>query len=280
MRAFELVAGDGPVVVDSPHSGTDYPADFGFACQLAALRQAEDTHVEKLWSFVPALGQTLLHARFPRTYLDVNRAADEVDPALLADPADDASATTTKLRLGMGLLWSRTLAGASVYDRRLTRAEVAGRVARCWVPYHEALAAAIDGAVLRHGWCLHLDVHAMPSDPALYARECPGWQPPDFVLGDLDGSSAEPALATLMADWLRAQGFRVDVNYPFRGAELLRRHGAPARRRHSVQVEVSKALYMDERTLAPHAGLVAVRETLSRLLRFLLVAAPRVIPAG
>lgn len=263
-------AGGGPIVLDSPHSGTWYPPDFGFACELEDLRRAEDTHVEKLWDFAPGLDLTFLQAHFARSYLDCNRDRSEVDPATVDGDWPAVGGTGSKVRLGVGLVWQRTLGGAAIYTRKLTAAEISRRIATCWEPYHAALASAIAQAKARHGWCLHLNCHSMPSDPALYQEEYPGWQPTDFVVGDRCGATASPALTAWIAGFLRERGWSVDVNYPYQGAELLRRHAAPAQGVHSIQLEVSRRLYMDEGTRTLHAGAEAVRGTLRALTQALL----------
>jgi N-formylglutamate deformylase len=270
MQYLSFQQGSGPLVLDSPHSGTWYPPDFGYSCALADLRQAEDTHVEKLWSFAASMDQSFLQAHFARSYLDLNRDPGDVDPTLIDGAWPHTVQAGDKVRRGMGLVWQRTLAGTPVYGRRLTAQEVARRTALCWEPYHAALAGAIAQAKARHGYCIHLNCHSMPSDRALYEADFPGWEPTDFVVGDRRGSTAAPALTAWIAAFLRERGWRVDVNYPYQGVELLRRHAAPDHGIHSIQLEVSRKLYMDERTLELHSGAQAVQDTLRALTKELL----------
>lgn len=270
MDFLSLYSGTGPVVLDSPHSGTWYPPDFGYACDLADLRQAEDTHVEKLWSFAAPLGLTFLQANFARSYLDVNRDCADIDEAMIDGPWLAAARPSDKARMGKGLVWQRTLRDTPIYQRKLGAAEVAQRIARCWEPYHGTLARAIGQARARHGYSIHINCHSMPSDPAFYAAEFPGWIPSDFVIGDRQGTTASPALTDWIAEFLRRRGWRVEVNHPYKGVELVRRHAAPAEGRHSVQIEVSRRLYMDEETLALHGGAATVRDTMQALTEALL----------
>jgi N-formylglutamate deformylase len=260
-----LFEGDGPFVLDSPHSGTWYPDDFEHACPRHELRRAEDTHVEKLWRFAVDRGHTLLQANFARTYIDPNRSEFELDWNLIDGRAMRENRSPHQA-LGMGLVWSRLPDGTPIYQRLLRFAEVAARVRHCWQPYHEALRGALARARTRHGWCLHLDCHSMPSDTAVYAAAGLEWEPADFVLGDLRATSADPRWTHAAADFLRAQGWRVEINHPFQGAELLRRHGRPGEGIHSIQIEVSRRLYMDERTLQLHDGAPRLRQALQGLL--------------
>ncbi|MBT9442142.1 MAG: N-formylglutamate amidohydrolase, partial [Acidovorax sp.] len=155
------VSGSTPLVLDSPHSGTQYPADFGSALALATLRRAEDTHVEKIYAFAPALGVAWVEAHFPRIYLDANRDTTELDTSLIdgewTDPISTDPKVLSKVRLGKGLIWKFTDEGEPIYHRQLTVAEVRARIDQCWRPYHAAVAQAIDAAHARHGYSIHLN---------------------------------------------------------------------------------------------------------------------------
>lgn len=272
-------AGTTPLVLDSPHSGVHYPDDFGHACDLPALRQAEDTHVEKLYSFAPALGVAWIEAVFPRSYLDVNRNTTEIDVSMLdaawPQPVETDPVALAKVRLGKGLLWRCTDEGVPIYQRQLSVAEARSRIERCWQPYHAAVAAAISAAHARHGYSIHLNCHSMPAVAASHATEYPGLVHADFVVGDRDGSSAAPALSRKVCEHLASLGYRVDYNHPYKGVELVRRHSDPAHHRHSIQLEVNRRLYMDERTLELHDGFGALQESLRSLLELLLRTDPR-----
>ncbi|CAN7757075.1 N-formylglutamate amidohydrolase [Pseudorhodoferax sp. LjRoot39] len=274
------IPGRTPVVLDSPHSGTVYPADFGAALPLATLRQAEDTHVEKLYAFAPALGVGWVEAHFPRSYLDANRDTTELDTGLLDAPWPHPVTTDPvvlqKVRLGKGLVWKCTDDGQPIYDRALSVGEVEARIARCWQPYHAAVAAEVDAAHARHGYCIHINCHSMPAVAASHATLHPGLHHADFVVGDRDGSTASPALSRRICEFLRARGYSVDYNHPYKGVELVRRHGAPARQCHSIQVEINRKLYMDERTLAlDPQGSARLQADLRALVEQLLATDPR-----
>jgi N-formylglutamate deformylase len=275
------IPGSAPLVLDSPHSGVDYPEDFRPACDIALLRRAEDTHVEKLYDFAPALGVAWIEALFPRSYLDANRNVTELDVSLLADewpePLETDPAVLSKVRLGKGLIWRCTDDGVAIYDRKLGAAEVRQRVERCWRPYHSAVKQAIDMAHARHGYSIHLNCHSMPAVAAALATDFPGLVHADFVIGDRDGSTAAPALSQVICDTLRGFGYSVEYNHPYKGVELVRRYGDPARNRHSIQVEINRKLYMDEATLQPHAGFEALHRNLRELVQRLLATDPRTL---
>jgi N-formylglutamate deformylase len=273
------IAGRTPLVLDSPHSGVDYPPDFRHSCDLAVLRRAEDTHVEKLYDFAPALGAAWIEALFPRSYLDVNRNLTEVDVEMIegawADAVETEPKALAKVRLGKGLIWRFTDEGLPIYQRRLSAAEVCQRIEQCWRPYHAAVAQAIEAAHARHGFCIHLNCHSMPAVASSHATDFPGLVHADFVIGDRDGSSADARLSRRLCEHLRALGYHVEYNHPYKGVELVRRHSAPARQQHSIQVEINRKLYMDEQTLQPHEGFDKLRRDLESMVRMLLETDPR-----
>jgi N-formylglutamate deformylase len=271
--------GSTPLVLDSPHSGVDYPEDFRSVLPLDVLRRAEDTHVEKLYDFAHSLGVAWIEALFPRSYLDANRDLTELDVDLLEDgwtgPLSADAAVASKVRLGKGLIWRCTDEGLDLYDRKLTAAEVRGRIERCWQPYHAAVAQAITDAHARHGYSIHLNCHSMPAVAASHATEFPGLVHADFVIGDRDGSTADPALSRRICEVLRGFGYDVAYNHPYKGVELVRRYGDPPAQRHSIQVEINRKLYMDEQTLETHDGFQTLRGHLRQLVQQLLVTDPR-----
>lgn len=274
--------GHTPLVLDSPHSGTQYPDDFAHSCDPQVLRRAEDTHVERLYEFAPAMGVAWVEALFPRSYLDANRDVTEVDVDMLDGPWTGPVATDervlSKVRLGKGLVWRMTDDGRPIYTRQLGVAEVVARIERCWTPYHAAVAQAIDAAHARHGYSIHINCHSMPAVASSHATEFPGLVHDDFVVGDRDGTTAHPALTRLIGEHLRARGYSVSYNHPYKGVELVRRHADPARQRHSVQLEINRRLYMDEQTLELSSGFGALQASLQSLVALLLATDPRTFP--
>jgi N-formylglutamate deformylase len=271
--------GSSAVVLDSPHSGTAYPADFRFSCDALVLRRAEDTHVEKLYDFAPSLGVHWVEAHFPRSYLDANRNTTEIDATLLdapwPGPIEADAKVMSKVRLGKGLIWRTTDDGLPIYNRLLSVAEVTARIANCWQPYHAAVASAIDLAHARHGYSIHINCHSMPAVASSNATDFPGQAHADFVVGDRDGSTAHKALSQLISEHLRSQGYSVAYNHPYKGVELVRRYSNPAAQRHSIQLEINRKLYMHEDTLVVTPAFASLKKHLQSLVELLLKTDPR-----
>lgn len=252
-----------PLVLDSPHSGRFYPADFDPAQPPERYRRAEDMHVDELFGDAPALGLPLLSARFGRIYCDVNRAFDDLDPSALDDAAGLALAPSAKARLGKGVVWTATPPdGAPLLFGPLSRADYEARLARCWWPYHEALArllAETRGA----GEVFHLDLHSMQPVANAMHEDATGSRRPDIVLSDREGTSAAAGFLDAALAAFDGLGFSLAVNDPFKGAEILRRHGNPAAGVHSLQVEVNRALYMDVEAYGKTAQFADTRQRLA-----------------
>lgn len=254
-----------PLILDSPHSGTEYPPDFNSAVPHGELRTAEDTWVADLWAGALDHGVPLLAARFPRSYIDANRGPEEIDPVLLEAPWPEPLPDSPKVRLGKGLIWRMMDDGTPLYDRKLSLEEVRHRIEACWKPYHERLQSSVDAIHAACGQVWHINCHSMPSVAAKFATDKPGLVHPDFVLGDRDGETAAPAFREFVAEFLKGRGYSVTVNDPYKGVEIVRRCGDPERGRHSLQVEINRKLYMDETSLRPHEGFDRLRTDLADL---------------
>jgi N-formylglutamate deformylase len=254
-----------PLVLDSPHSGTAYPGDFAHAAPRAAVRQAEDTYVAELYEAAPRLGATLVEALFPRAYIDPNRHLSDIDPELLDEAWPGQVTPSRKTELGIGLVWRLAHGGVPMYARKLSVAEIQQRIADCYQPYHLAVAAALDERHREYGAVWHVNCHSMPAVGDVMSDD-PGRARADFVLGDRDGSTCEPDFTAFVAATLAGMGYRVAINDPYKGVELVRLHGRPRERRHSLQIEVNRKLYMDEVTLERSRGFAALHANLTRLL--------------
>jgi N-formylglutamate amidohydrolase len=254
------------LVLDSPHSGHEYPADFGFALAHEALRQAEDSYVDELYAAGPDLGAILIAARFPRSYIDPNRSVLDIDASLLQGPWPGPAVPSAKTARGIGLIWRVLDTGEPIYSRKLTIEEVKRRIVRYHQPYQRAVKDALDRAHGHFGAVWHLNLHSMPAVSSAVSEEGPGKSRADFVLGDRDGSTCEPEFTALVAERLRAMGYEVKINDPYKGVELVRAFSDPKAGRHSLQVEVNRRLYMDERTRERNAGFAALAADLTRLL--------------
>ncbi len=255
-----------PLVLDSPHSGSDYPEDFGFAVAGEALRQAEDSHVHELFSGAPGLGAALIAARFPRSYIDPNRSLLDIDASLLDAPWPGPAVPSRKTELGVGLIWRVLDSGEPIYSRKLSVEEVKRRIVRYHQPYQRAVKDALDDAYGHFGAVWHLNCHSMPAVSGRISDEGPGKARADFVLGDRDGTTCEPEFTTLVAQTLRGMGYQVKINDPYKGVELVRAFSDPPAHRHSLQIEVNRKLYMDERTRDKSSGFDALRRNLDRLV--------------
>jgi len=235
-----------PLVLASPHSGAEYPADFLTASRLdpVALRRSEDSFVDELFGAGPRLGSPLLSARFPRAYIDVNREAYELDPSMFADALPQfVNAGSPRVRMGLGTIARIVASGEEIYANKLRFAEAQRRIERLYRPYHRALRGLVEETESLFGGCLLVDCHSMPSGPDS-ACERGG---ADIVLGDCHGASCAPQFVEVARRFLVERGFAVAINAPYAGGFTTGHYGRPSVRRHALQIEVNRALYMSER---------------------------------
>jgi N-formylglutamate deformylase len=251
-----------PVIVDSPHSGREYPQDFAHAPPLHLLRGAEDVFVDELVTDAPYEGAPLLTALFPRTYIDPNRHEADIDEGLLAEPWPHGAQPTRRSRRGLGLLRRMLSPTMPIYDRALPVSEVERRLENFYRPYHGALKSMLDAGHARFGAVWHVNAHSMKPK----ARSRDARPRADFVLGDLDGAACEPDFTAVVRESLLGMGYTVRLNDPFKGAEIISRYGEPRARRHSLQVEINRRLYFDEAQLAKTEGFAKLRADMRRLL--------------
>jgi N-formylglutamate deformylase len=259
-------AAEVPLVFDSPHSGTDYPEDFDHVCPRRVLRTAEDTFVHELYAAAPAHGATLIGALFPRSYIDANRNLTDLDQALLAEPWPYPLRPGVKTKLGMGLIRRLAVPELPVYGRKLGVAEVQARIERYYEAYHDELASAADRLHARFGGVWHIDCHSMKSVSNAMASEGAGVSRAHFVLGDRDGTTCAPELTDFVLRFLASRGYDVRVNDPYKGVELVRRHGRPSENRHSLQIEVNRKLYMNEDSFDRNANFPKLKSDLDALV--------------
>jgi N-formylglutamate deformylase len=267
VKVIRPIADPIALVCDSPHSGTYYPQDFDFAIELAQLRQCEDTLVEQLWDAAPLVGATLVQATFPRSYIDPNRSEDDIDLAMLDGEWDGPVAPSQRcLQLGNGLVFSQTPARLPIYSRRLHAHEIAHRIESCWRPYRRALADALAQSGTPHGERWHLNLHSMPSN-AYERLGLPDKPLADIVLGNLHGASCGADFADFVGEEFRRQGYTVALNDPYAGQDLVRTFGRPAQGQHSLQIEINRSLYLDEKTREPKRQFPELRKRIHLVLQ-------------
>lgn len=260
-----------PVVVASPHSGRDYPPDFVAASRLdrLSLRRSEDSFVDELFAFAPEIGAPLLCANFPRAYVDANREPFELDPRMFSDPLPAyANTRSPRVAAGLGTIARVVASGADIYRDKLRLAEAMHRIRTYYWPYHNALRQLIDDTRERFGGCILLDGHSMPSVGGPMDRD-PGLCRVDFVLGDCHGTSCSPRVLRAAESTLRDLGYHVTRNAPYSGGFVTRHYGRPEQGVHALQIEVNRALYMDEQALRRGPGLTRLAQELRQMVESL-----------
>lgn len=262
-----------PLVFNSPHSGRVYPSTFLAASRLDAhtLRRSEDAFVEELFGFVTDLGAPLLHAHFPRAYLDVNREPYELDPVLFRDGLPHyANTQSVRVVGGLGTIARIVSESDEIYREPLTVEAALERINRLYTPYHETLASLLIEAKREFGLAVLIDCHSMPSNPIAEK----GIGRPDFVLGDRFGTSCSGELTRLAASSLEALGYAVALNKPYAGGYITEHYGRPHKAQHVLQIEINRALYMNETSFAKSAGFDRLRAGLETMVRALVPSIP------
>ncbi|MGR3435886.1 MAG: N-formylglutamate amidohydrolase [Shimia sp.] len=243
----------------SPHSSRDYPAWFLRKSVLdeTAIRSSEDAFVDRLFEQAPRHGAPLLLAGAPRAFVDLNRAADELDPALIEGLRRGAH--NPRVASGLGVVPRVVANGRAIYRGKLTRDEVDHRIARFWRPYHDTLWQLMADARAQFGRAILIDCHSMPSEATGRARA-------DVVLGDRFGASASGEVVDRVEAAFAAAGLVVVRNAPFAGAYTTQAYGRPGQGHHVVQVEIDRSLYMDEAEIVPSADFRAFRGLLADVI--------------
>ncbi len=260
-----------PLVFDSPHSGTWHPPDFAFVCDKQRLRRAEDTYVDALWAAAPAAGCGYLRAFFPRSYIDPNRAETDIDETLFEAPWPDPVEPGKKSKAGMGLIRRLSLPDEPIYDRQLSIAEGQHRIRHYYQPYHATLEQLIGAAFAKWGSVWHINCHSMKEHGNAMNIDA-GRRRADFVLGDREGTTCGPELLHTVRSFLTDKGYSVSLNDPYKGLELVRRHGRPSEGRHSLQIEINRALFLDEVPVEKTGNFARLQSDLAELICVLVEA--------
>jgi N-formylglutamate amidohydrolase len=253
------------VVFASPHSGRDYPWSFLSRSVLdqRAIRSSEDAFVDLLFDAAPRFGAPLLIANAPRAFIDLNRSADELDPALIEGVPK--SGHNPRITSGLGVVPRVVANGRAIYRGKIPRAEAEARIRDHWVPYHRALGDLLDAAHAEFGEAILIDCHSMPHE-AIESVRSAGTPHPEIVLGDRFGAAAGEEVVERVEAAFRAAGLRVAHNTPFAGAYTAQHYGRPSRRQHVVQIEIDRSLYMNEREISPGADFAGFKAALTSVI--------------
>lgn len=253
------------VVFASPHSGRNYPESFLRRAVLntSEIRSSEDAFVDLLFDSAPDHGAPFLTACAPRAYLDLNRGPDELDSALIEGVR--RTAHNPRIASGLGVIPRVVANGRQIYQGKLTLIEAHQRIAQYWRPYHDQLQTLLDESANAFGEAILIDCHSMPHE-ALENVAPPGAARPDVVLGDRFGATASGPIVEQVEAAFASAGLRVARNMPFAGAFIAQHYGRPSRQQHAIQVEIDRALYMDEKTLEPNANYDAFKAALNGVI--------------
>ncbi|MHA6345073.1 N-formylglutamate amidohydrolase [Roseivivax sp. CAU 1761] len=253
------------VVFASPHSGRDYPWSFLRHTLLDehSIRSSEDAYVDRLFDCAPRYGAPFLKAGAPRAYIDLNRSAEELDPALIEGVR--RSGHNPRVASGLGVVPRVVANGRAIYRGKLPLAEADRRLRGYWHPYHRTLQTLLDEARAGFGEAVLVDCHSMPHE-AVDGVARQGGRRPDIVIGDRFGASAGAHVVDRIESAFVAAGFAVSRNTPFAGAYITQHYGRPSRRQHAVQIEIDRSIYMDETTVRPNRHFHAVRQTLRSIV--------------
>lgn len=251
----------GPYVFASPHSGRQYPAALMARSDLDALtiRSSEDAFVDQLFECAPDFGAPLLCANAPRAYVDLNRAMDELDPALIEGVR--RSVHNPRVASGLGVVPRVVAHGRTIYRGKIPRDEAEARLNAVWVPYHTQLQALLSHAHDLHGEAILIDCHSMPHE-AVKSAARGGAPRAEIVIGDRFGAAAATSVVERVEAAFAGAGLRVARNSPFAGAYTVQNYGRPSRRQHAIQIEIDRSLYLDEARIEPNANFEAMRALL------------------
>ena len=253
------------VVFASPHSGREYAWSFMRRSSLndLVIRSSEDAFVDQLVQSAPEYGAPLLLATVPRAFVDLNRSADELDPALIEGVRK--SGHNPRVASGLGVIPRVVANGRSIYRGKLSQVEARKRLNDYWHPYHAALNSVLLEAHQKFDHAILVDFHSMPRE-ALEGVDRFTDNRPEIVIGDRFGASASNLVVDQIESAFANAGFRVSRNIPFAGAYITQTYGRPSRRQHAVQIEIDRSIYMNERALTPLACFDEIQSRLSQVL--------------
>lgn len=249
------------VVFASPHSGRDYPWSFLRTTILDShtIRTSEDAFVDRLYDSAPLHGAVFLKAGAPRAYVDLNRAPDELDPALIESVSKRSS--NPRVATGLGVIPRVVANGRSIYHGKLSMEEARHRIDTYWRPYHATLERLMSENVDRFGEAVLIDCHSMPREAVNQLTRTRAGRP-DIVIGDRFGASAGSEYVDRVESIFASFGFNVARNSPFAGAYMVQQYGRPPKGRHAIQIEIDRSLYMDETRIEPNHNFSTIRDAM------------------
>lgn len=256
-----------PVILSIPHAGRTFPKDIEALCRhpIHRLMSLEDRYAELLVGQAVAAGHSALAAQTPRVWIDLNRAEDDLDPAMFAHLPARSAPVSLKARGGLGLIPRRTPALGELWRRSISADDLERRIREHHRPYHAALSALIDATYARFGAVILLDIHSMPPLPRQHDVS-----PARIVVGDRFGRSASHWVSDRAHEIIRDHGIKFASNTPYAGGHILERYGQPHREVHALQIEIDRSLYLDASMDTPGSGLAAAQALIAEIARELM----------
>ena len=260
-----------PFVYSSPHSGKLYPPEFikTSRLELKSLRGSEDCYVDELFSAAPNVGAPLIKAIFPRVFIDANREPYAFDPSMFFEPLPDFVTTSSnKISAGLGTIAKVVADGEKIYSEKLHLSDALNRVNNYYLPYHNSLEKLITITKENFGCCTLIDCHSMPPNKIGNGGRN-NKSPADIVLGDNHGRSANKVLVNEIMGFFVSQGLSVKINDPYPGGYTTSNYGKPQTGVQAIQIEINRALYMDEKSMKRNEGFLETKNIMDRLVSHL-----------
>ncbi len=253
------------IVVASPHSGRNYLSSVKEQSILdpITLRSSEDAFVDELMDFAPALGIPLICSEIPRAFVDLNRARDELDPAIIEGIKPNRQ--NPRVISGLGVIPRVVANGKEIYSGKLSKEAAIERLENFWDPYHSKLAELLDRARQQFGYSILIDTHSMPHEAILNASS--SFRTSQIVLGDRYGATCAPEIINDLIKLISKNGLRASRNIPFSGAYIVQKYGSPGLNRHAIQLEIDRSIYMDERKIQKLEKFHKLKNKLQNIMR-------------
>lgn len=253
------------IVIASPHSGRNYLSSVKEQSILdpVTLRSSEDAFVDELMDFAPALGIPLICSEIPRAFVDLNRARDELDPAIIEGIKPNRQ--NPRVISGLGVIPRVVANGKEIYSGKLSKEAAIERLENFWDPYHSKLAELLDRARQQFGYSILIDTHSMPHEAILNASS--SFRTSQIVLGDRYGATCAPEIINDLIKLISKNGLRASRNIPFSGAYIVQKYGSPGLNRHAIQLEIDRSIYMDERKIQKLEKFHKLKNKLQNIMR-------------